>query len=549
MTTVSYFALMFAATLWLSRFLLRYMEPDLFLDEPSERKIHTVARPRFGGIAFGLAIIILGWAILNDHAQYTWYFLGALGMFVLGAVDDYWSISWRYKLPSQILIGCIIVAQFIGRVESVSFFEIDITSNIFVMSALFLFWFVGIVNSVNLIDGMDGLAGGYIFLTSFFALVVGWVTNNMDFIYFNTLYMGSMAAFLHFNQKPAKFFMGDSGSLLLGFHVAALPLLFVATQRSPDLLTLNMTPFLLLTTYLIIDTARVFFNRILIRKHPLEPDQNHLHHLLLKTTESYKGTLLTIFLYLSIFGTGAIVSVKSNPGAGVMIGYLVIVGGLVFISKLTDFGINMVTRFVSKFSWDENNLPGYQALVRVRFLPLLTTIYYLSILYLASGELQGVGPTPLLLGSLFLILLFTVKSSVLHHNGEILLIGVGIVQALILIVGSEYNLGQQISINGDMKTVVTLMRFILLGLVSVITVVNYMMRSIRFGQDFWRISDLLVLFILIGLASIQSIGVGIAPTTAFELGIIYLANKLSIPRILNWVQSRKETVSQLQTVK
>lgn len=519
----------------------------MFMDEPSERKIHTEAKPRFGGIAFGLATIILGWAIMNDNTQYTWYYLGATGMFILGAADDYWSISWRFKLPSQILVGAIIIAQFVGHVDSISFFGIELTNNLYLMSALYLFWFIGIVNAVNLIDGMDGLAGGYMFLTSFFALVIGWITDNRDFIYFNTLFMGAMAAFLHFNQKPARFFMGDSGSLLLGFHVATLPLLFGGTSTGGHIDSLNMTPFILLTSYLIIDTARVFYDRLKKRTHPLEPDQNHLHHLLYKKTGSYKGTLLTIFLYLSIFGSVAVVSVISNPGLEVMVLYLIIVGGLVFISSLTDFGLSVVHKIVGRFSWDENNLPGYQALMRIRFLPFLILSYYLSLLTLTVGGLEHFNLTPLLFGSLFLIMLFTVKGSVFHHGSEILLIGAGIIQVLIIMVLQSES--GDLAFSSTTESVILVLRYSFLGIISFITVINYIMRSKRFGSEFWRISDLLVLFILVGLASIQSLGIGISPTLAFELGILYLANKLSIPRMLAWFHSSRASVPNIQSVK
>nr|MBC8193999.1 undecaprenyl/decaprenyl-phosphate alpha-N-acetylglucosaminyl 1-phosphate transferase [FCB group bacterium] len=338
MTTVSYFALIYAATLWLSRFLLRYMEPEMFLDQPTERKLHTVAKPRFGGIAFGLGIIIVGWFILNDHMQFTWYFLAAISMFILGAIDDYWTISWRIKLPTQVLTAFLVWVQFVQDVPMITFFGYSLSDNPFIVGPLFIFWFVGIVNAVNLIDGMDGLAGGYIFLTSFFALIIGWIAGNKDFIYFNTIFMGAMAAFLYFNQRPAKFFMGDSGSLLLGFHVAVLPLLFFATITSKEII--NMTPFILLSSYLIIDTARVFYDRIKRRMHPLEPDQNHLHHLLYNSTGSYKGTLLTIFVYLSIFGVMAIISMISKPGLIPMIVYLTLILGLILVQKITDFGLH-----------------------------------------------------------------------------------------------------------------------------------------------------------------------------------------------------------------
>ena len=541
MTTVSYFALMYAATLWLSRFLLRYMQPEMFLDQPTERKLHTEAKPRFGGIAFGIAIIVIGWFLLNQHMQFSWYFIGGIAMFGLGAIDDFWSISWRIKLPAQLFTAFFVVVQFVQDLPIITFFGFTLPDNPILISAIFVFWFVGIVNAVNLIDGMDGLAGGYIFLTSFFALIIGWLTENREFVYFNTIYMGAMAAFLHFNQRPAKFFMGDSGSLLLGFHVAVLPILFYSTQKNTT--PLNMTPFLLISSYLIIDTARVFYDRLRKHLHPLEPDQNHLHHLLYHQTASYKGTLLVIFVYLSIFGVFGVISQFSPPGTIPMLMYFGMIGGLILVTRLTDFGILVAHKVIDRFNWDENQLPGYQLLVRIRFLPMLSLIYFLSLIALLVQSESWISAGPLLLFSLFLILLFSARGSLFPKNAEILLIGIGIVQVYILN-------GIQ-SMSGEMGilssfSVANIIRYISLGFLSVIATVNYIARSKRLGPDFWNISDLLILFILVGMASLQPLGIGISVPMTIELGMLYLANKLGLPRLIGFLSKFKKADSNVQ---
>ena len=544
MTTISYFALIFAATLWLSRFLLRYVEPDQFLDYPSERKIHTEAIPRFGGIAFGSAIIVLGWFVMNTNGQFTWYYLGAIGMFLLGAMDDYWTLSWRYKLPAQLLVGVLILTPFWTQQPAVTFFGYLLPVNVMVLGLLFVFWFIGISNSVNLVDGMDGLAGGYVFLSSFFSVIIGWITGNSAFIYFNAIVMGAMAAFLHFNQKPARFFMGDSGSLLLGFHVASLPILFLATNGSSQL---NITPFILLSTFLIADTARVFYWRLRTNTHPLEPDQTHLHHLLLQMTQSYKGTLLTIFVYLGIFGGFAILSMFSDLGLVYGIIYLAVLTALIFVRKLTDFGIILTNRIVNRFNWDENHLPGYQSLLRIRFLPVLTIVYYLSVILITMSGLKDVAITPMLFGSILLILLFTFRGSIFPHNSEILLIGIGIVQVFLLNIAYS---GVEAASAEGYGAIWVILRFSSLALITIISGMNYIMRSRNLGGYFWKISDLLVLFTLVGLATINSLGIGIPITMAFELGVIYLANKLAVPRILEQISSRSsenKPISHAQT--
>ena len=123
MLVLSYFALSFAITLWFSRFLIRYLDPTHFMDHPDERKIHDKPTPRYGGIAFTLVIIILGWFLINIHGIYTWYFLGAIGMFLIGALDDYKDLPWVYKLITQIFIGLMVVIQFFPFIEDVIFFN------------------------------------------------------------------------------------------------------------------------------------------------------------------------------------------------------------------------------------------------------------------------------------------------------------------------------------------------------------------------------------------------------------------------------------------
>ena len=532
MSAVSYFALVFASTLWLSRFLLRYMEPEKFLDHPSARKLHQISTPRFGGMAFGVSIIVLGWFITNPSGAYNWYFLGAIAMFALGAADDYWTLSWRYKLPIQVGIGLLVMVQFIGKIDAIAFFGFELPSGIIVLCSLFLFWFIGIVNAVNLIDGMDGLAGGYVFLTSFFALVMGWITGATIFMHIMVIYMGALAAFLHYNQKPAKFFMGDGGSLLLGYHVALLPLLFFQSTGG-NTTALNVTPFVILASYLIIDTTRIFYDRIRRKKHPLEADQNHFHHLLFLRSGSYKGTLLAIFMYLSIFGIISILLVFNTPGLYQMIFYLLLLIFLIFSTRVTDFGVQIMTRIIQSIKWDEDNLPGYQAIVRIRFLPIISFLYFLSLFYLNANDYSTFLSAPTILVSLVLLMLFTARGSIFPHNVEIVLVGVGLIQIITLNTLQVQGSVAQLS---SLQTIVTFIRYISLSLITIITVVNYLMRSKEFGAQFWRISDLLVLFILIGLASIQSLGVGIPASMSFELGILYLANKLSFPRMMSWFE-------------
>jgi len=88
-------------TLWLSKFFLTYVDPTMFIDRPTIRKLHDNPVPRYGGIVFGLTILVVGAYLVGDIKPFLWYFLGGFGLFILGSIDDYWTLSWKIKLPGQ----------------------------------------------------------------------------------------------------------------------------------------------------------------------------------------------------------------------------------------------------------------------------------------------------------------------------------------------------------------------------------------------------------------------------------------------------------------
>lgn len=165
----------FGLTLWLSKFFLHYVDEKIFLDRPTLRKLHEEPVPRYGGIIFGLVILVFGAYIIEDLDAYKWYFFGAAAIFSLGAIDDYRVLSWKVKLPVQLLVGVAVAFHFLGSITTVEFFGNTLFLGDKLILPVFIFWFVGIHNALNLIDGMDGLAGGFMLLSSFTAVLIGWL--------------------------------------------------------------------------------------------------------------------------------------------------------------------------------------------------------------------------------------------------------------------------------------------------------------------------------------------------------------------------------------
>ncbi|SVE11512.1 uncharacterized protein METZ01_LOCUS464366, partial [marine metagenome] len=202
MTIVNYFIFSFSLTLWAS-FLFLNFGKNWLIDIPTERKIHGTPISRIGGLPIGI-VFFLSIFVLGLGSQLLWYLLGGVSIFLLGVWDDRKSIRWPIKLLIQLFVSCIIIYRFIDTVQSVAFFGSILNFSMFILIPIFLIWFVGILNAVNLIDGMDGLAGGFMVLTTVFAVIIGIITKANLFLVLNASLLGTLTGFLFFNRKPAR---------------------------------------------------------------------------------------------------------------------------------------------------------------------------------------------------------------------------------------------------------------------------------------------------------------------------------------------------------
>ena len=224
---VKFIVLSIILTTFTSFLMLKYVKVSRFLDQPNQRKIHTKVVPRYGGISFSICSIFLVLWYLNFNGAYMWMGYSAFLIIVLGIMDDLYRISFKVKSIIQLFIGGLVFMQFIHYIPALRFFAIDFSLSPVIICILFLIWFMGMVNSVNLIDGMDGLAGGTFFIICIGAAFIGWMNQNIIFTSIYLIIMGSLLGFLIFNGRPAKFFMGDTGSLFLGYISADINEYFI----------------------------------------------------------------------------------------------------------------------------------------------------------------------------------------------------------------------------------------------------------------------------------------------------------------------------------
>ena len=270
--------------------------------DPIKRSSHETPTPTFGGVAI-FASTLIGYMLWNFNDEgflLHKVFAGLVILFFLGIKDDLFALDALKKLGSQVLVAILVVVGSDLRITS--FFGIfGIYELHYVVSVLFtIFLIVALINSFNLIDGIDGLSGGIAMIASagfalWFALNNEWSLACLGFSM-----SASLLGFLRYNFSPSsKIFMGDTGSLIVGFVVAVLAIKFVQhnvfnTNHNSVYQNAPVIAIVLLSVP-IFDTLRVFGLRILKGKSPFKADRLHLHHLMVDNGLSHIATSFILY--------------------------------------------------------------------------------------------------------------------------------------------------------------------------------------------------------------------------------------------------------------
>ncbi|KIL36739.1 UDP-phosphate N-acetylglucosaminyl 1-phosphate transferase [Cohnella kolymensis] len=311
------------------------------VDVPNQRKVHTRIMPRLGGVAIyasftiGL-LLILPWLPDGMLSAYDRNLISALltgGTLIvlLGALDDKFDLPAKLKLLVQIAAACIVVFGFDVKINllNIPFGSAMQPLGEWLSIPLTIFWIVGVTNAINLIDGLDGLAAGVSGIAIGTILVMAILMGNETVIFLSAILLGSILGFLFFNFHPAKIFMGDSGSLFLGFALAMLSMLGFKQITVVSL----VTPLLIIGVPLS-DTFFAIVRRWIHKKPIFAPDKGHLHHCLQQLGFSHRKTVLIIYGIAAFFGTCAVIqSTLTNSGWGNWITFIVI-AALVFLLQI-----------------------------------------------------------------------------------------------------------------------------------------------------------------------------------------------------------------------
>ncbi|MBX9784870.1 MAG: undecaprenyl/decaprenyl-phosphate alpha-N-acetylglucosaminyl 1-phosphate transferase [Chitinophagaceae bacterium] len=266
--------------------IIRVAEMKNLFDIPDNRKIHISPVPSLGGIGI-FAGFIMGLLLAVPAGGITLQFLTAafLVIFFVGIKDDIVVLTPLKKFLGQFVAATILVFKCGILIDSMYGFMGIQQLPYFFSVAFTYFTIIVIINSFNLIDGVDGLAGSLGLLTTSAFGIYFFLAQEYIFAVMAFSMAGALLAFLIFNVSPAKIFMGDTGSLILGIVNAALVIKFIqVASNSGGKLYLPSAPsvgFAILFLPLF-DTLRIFTYRILSRRSPFSPDRNHVHHLLLE---------------------------------------------------------------------------------------------------------------------------------------------------------------------------------------------------------------------------------------------------------------------------
>ncbi len=254
-------------------------------DLPDERKLHTTPIASLGGVGIFLAVVfscLVGISFTHE-GSFQYYFAALFVMFAIGFKDDIIALSATKKFVAQILTAAIIIH--LGGVQISSFYGIggieELPESLGV--PITYFTIILITNAYNLIDGIDGLAGTLGFVSAILFGAYFYLASMIDYAAFSFSLAGALLAFLIFNFSPAKLFMGDSGSLLIGTTLSILVLKFINVAGNPaSHFPIESAVALGIAVIVVplVDTIRVFASRMANGKSPFTPDRNHIHHLL-----------------------------------------------------------------------------------------------------------------------------------------------------------------------------------------------------------------------------------------------------------------------------
>lgn len=298
--------LVFFTTLLLSLVLTPLMDRLAWkaglLDRPNHRKEHSRTVTRAGGVAIFLALFLDMGILLKWTPEFTAFWSGAAVLLILGVLDDKVRVPGKLKLLGHILAAAVfmllggIKLEELGDVLGTGPIQLETLAPWLTLLAI-----VGVINAFNLSDGLDGLAAGMAGIACLFFLPFAYAQESWIYLLILTGLLGALFGFLRFNLPPARLFMGDAGSMFLGYALAAAAIVLSQGEAASKQDYLPVTALIILSLP-IWDTLFVMTRRLLHLRHPFHPDRLHLHHRLMGLGLSHQVAVSLVYGLMFFMG-------------------------------------------------------------------------------------------------------------------------------------------------------------------------------------------------------------------------------------------------------
>ena len=361
-----------------------------FMDQPGERKVHQHPIPRIGGIAFAIGALgsILWWGPKDNTTLSV--LLGGLIILGFGVWDDRADLGYRIKLLGQLVAALAVIIVGGIRFESIPFL-LDAELPLWIGVPVTVIFLVAVSNAVNLTDGLDGLAGGLSFLTFCGIVYLAYLSNNSTVLLLTVPFLGGLLGFLRYNTYPARIFMGDSGSQLLGFIMGVLAILLTDSTNGPFSPVLSL--FLLGLPFL--DTLGVSVQRLVEGRSPFIGDRKHLHHKLMTAGFSHYEAVTVIYaLQAGMVGLAYLLRWQSDTLVVPL--YLILAGSVLALFVAAGHGLIPRPAPQSVRVRSDRWLSGLLSSpwlrdLPIRFLATLVPLFLIATVFLPAQVPQDVG--------------------------------------------------------------------------------------------------------------------------------------------------------------
>ena len=414
---MQYLIILFAAlvgTVFVTPYYINLLNKINVIDLPDgKRKLHISPVPRMGGFLIFIIVTTSLFIFYGDLTSIKFFLFGSTVIVTIGAYDDLFGAGWYTKFAYQALSAVLLLLFIIPQITTLTLFGIE--SPAIPAAIILMFFIVGTINSFNLLDGLDGLVSGITLLVSAVLFFISLNQLNIFLLVLLSTLIGCLVGFLKYNAFPARIFLGDSGSFLLGYFIVGAVLIISADNSTKNL---DLTFPVILLAVPILDTIKVFSERLLSGRHPFLADRNHIHHIVFSKNITHKTTVFIITIYSLLFAANAIYYRYYNEAGGIIIFFVLLIP-LVLANKILTFIIN--SEKLLTYGRAVNRFPQFLInFYKTAVLPAVSLFTAILIVYLQIAgknfKVEFLIPSLVILGSLLTFTILNYRKSKLFTD-------------------------------------------------------------------------------------------------------------------------------------